>query len=190
MSMRTLGILLLGVGFLSCAFVTVRTVDSREAGWESISWAAYVPTFLVGAAGVVLLRLSAHSVSTQTHKISADLKAMDGSIAAIRERLDKMCGEGETLDVFDVHDRIDDDLVQPLGVFVEARETLSRVYGMQAYADIMSKFALGERNINRAWSASVDGYIDEVRTCLDNARHLMDEVHDMLRQRAAEKPTA
>ena len=36
------------------------------------------------------------------------------------------------------------------------------VFGMQNYADVMSNFAAGERYINRVWSASTDGYVDEV----------------------------
>ncbi len=42
-------------------------------------------------------------------------------------------------------------------------------YGLQAYADIMSSFAAAERYLNRCWSASADGYVDEVHTYLDRA---------------------
>ena len=35
-------------------------------------------------------------------------------------------------------------------------------FGMTAYAEVMSRFAAGERLLNRAWSASADGYLDEV----------------------------
>jgi hypothetical protein len=34
----------------------------------------------------------------------------------------------------------------------------------------MSHFAAGERYLNRVWSASADGYIDEVNTYLDKAQ--------------------
>jgi hypothetical protein len=34
----------------------------------------------------------------------------------------------------------------------------------------MSNFAAGERYINRVWSASTDGYVDEVRMYLERAR--------------------
>ena len=34
----------------------------------------------------------------------------------------------------------------------------------------MSEFAAGERYLNRVWSASTDGYIDEAHTYLDKAR--------------------
>ena len=34
----------------------------------------------------------------------------------------------------------------------------------------MSSFAAGERYLNRVWSASADGYIDEVNTYIEKAR--------------------
>ena len=43
------------------------------------------------------------------------------------------------------------------------------VFGIQNYADVMSNFAAGERYINRVWSASTDGYVDEVREYLERA---------------------
>ena len=33
----------------------------------------------------------------------------------------------------------------------------------------MSEFAAGERYMNRAWSASADGYVEEAASCIDQA---------------------
>jgi hypothetical protein len=46
---------------------------------------------------------------------------------------------------------------------------MQHIFGLQGYADIMSAFAAGERYINRVWSASTDGYVDEVLSYLDRA---------------------
>jgi hypothetical protein len=46
---------------------------------------------------------------------------------------------------------------------------LKHVFGLQSYADVMSAFAAEERYINRVWSASTDGYVDEVRNYLNRA---------------------
>ena len=59
---------------------------------------------------------------------------------------------------------------EDIDTFVESRESMIPTLGMQSYADIMSPFANGERLINRAWSASADGYVDEVRACIAGAR--------------------
>ena len=49
----------------------------------------------------------------------------------------------------------------------------------------MSSFAAGERYLNRVWSASTDGYFEEVTTYLSRAysqfievRQKLDEVHE------------
>ena len=54
-----------------------------------------------------------------------------------------------------------------LDTFVDARETMIPRIGLQSYADVMSAFAGSERLINRAWSASADGYADEALDFLD-----------------------
>ena len=59
--------------------------------------------------------------------------------------------------------------MEDIDTFVEARESMIPRLGMQRYADIMSPFANGERLLNRAWSASADGYVDEVRSCVATA---------------------
>ena len=56
------------------------------------------------------------------------------------------------------------------------------VFGMQNYADVMSNFAAGERYINRVWSASTDGYEDEVRAYLVRALDQFREVFGPDRQ--------
>jgi len=48
---------------------------------------------------------------------------------------------------------------------------MMHVFELQNYADVMGAFAARERYINRVWSASTDGYIDEVRSYLDRATH-------------------
>ena len=57
-----------------------------------------------------------------------------------------------------------------LDAFVESRQSIAHSYGLQAYAEVMNEFAAGERYLNRVWSASTDGYIDEAHTYLEKAR--------------------
>jgi len=44
----------------------------------------------------------------------------------------------------------------------------------------MSAFATGERYINRVWSASTDGYVDEVRSYLERALQQFREARTLL----------
>ena len=69
-----------------------------------------------------------------------------------------------------------------LNRFVDARESLTHIYGLQAYADIMSAFAAGERYLNRVWSASADGYADEARDYIGRARSQFEEARAKLEE--------
>jgi putative OPT family oligopeptide transporter len=57
-----------------------------------------------------------------------------------------------------------------LDAFVQARESVAHRYGLQAYAEVMNPFAAGERYLNRVWSTSTDGYVDEAHRYIDMAR--------------------
>ena len=69
-----------------------------------------------------------------------------------------------------LRDWIDDKLRNDLRRFADARESMVHLFGLQAYADIMSSFAAAERYLNRVWSASVDGYIDECHAYIGHSR--------------------
>ena len=64
---------------------------------------------------------------------------------------------------------IDARLRDDLRRFADARESLVHLFDLQAYANVRSDFAAGERYINRVWSASADGYDGEARHYLGKA---------------------
>jgi hypothetical protein len=94
-------------------------------------------------------------------------------LAEILQKLQSTLAEwsaaDEPLPVYDVHGMIDQELADDLGRFAELRESIIPEYGLDHYARVMTEFALAERTINRMWSASADGYVDEVQTCLQRA---------------------
>jgi hypothetical protein len=90
--------------------------------------------------------------------------------------------EKASVNTYDMRDRIDDLFADDLSTFVEARESIAHTHSLTAYADVMSSFAAGERYLNRVWSASVDGYIDEVNAYLDKALTQFIETDHKVRQ--------
>jgi hypothetical protein len=82
----------------------------------------------------------------------------------------------------EVHDWIDRTFRVDLDVFVEARESITHIHGLPAYARVMNEFAAGERYLNRVWSASVDGYVDEVRAYVAHACHQFKQAREELRR--------
>ena len=77
--------------------------------------------------------------------------------------------DSANLPVYEARFEIDRLLRDDLNNFANARESMKHVFSLQSYADVMSAFAAGERYINRVWSASTDGYVDEVHNYLDRA---------------------
>ncbi|MCO4760231.1 MAG: hypothetical protein KC502_01925 [Myxococcales bacterium] len=63
-------------------------------------------------------------------------------------------------------ERVQQQIVSPL---VEGRGQISQEYGVAAYAEVFVPFSAAERLLNRAWSASVDEYVDEIAPCLVKA---------------------
>jgi hypothetical protein len=86
------------------------------------------------------------------------------------ENITQLNVQKHSVNTYDMHRHIDKLFAEDLDSFVQARESIAHVHGLTAYADVMSYFAAGERYLNRVWSASVDGYIDEVNAYLDKAQ--------------------
>lgn len=160
--MNKIGYALVTLGFLGGALTTV--VQER-----TVNWAYFVAALAVGTAGVVNIRLANRQHSQAQGHRDSNLQTIDGSLRRVVAGTRQLDAEKGTLDPYEVHARIDAELLDDLTAFVEARETISHVYGLQAYADVMSHFAAGERYLNRVWSASADGYIDEIREYLGRA---------------------
>ena len=91
-------------------------------------------------------------------------------------------GEGKEIDPYAMHGRIDELFVEDLNVFADNRKQLIQAYDLQTYAEVMNEFAAGERYLNRVWSASVDGYIDEIVTYIGKAREQFERTQAILKR--------
>jgi hypothetical protein len=171
--MRKLGHFLLWLGFLGAAFVATRQLDR-------VDWTWYAIAGLVGVAGVVLLRRTATAAASHVDTVRENISALESSLRRLVENLAKLNAERSTLFVYDVHGRIDSDLAEDLASFAEAREAMIHGIGLEEYAHVMDEFARSERAIHRAWSASADGYVDEVWDCLERAEQSMREADRVL----------
>lgn len=161
--MKTLGFLLVAAGFLTGSLASV--LDEKLVRW---SW--FVPGIVVGAVGLVLIRLSHTKRTRSGERIADNMQAIETSLRRIAENATRLNADKHTIDPYDVRHRIEELFADDLNTFVEARESIAHSYGLSAYADVMNCFAAGERYLNRVWSASADGYIDEINDYLDRAR--------------------
>ena len=176
--MKRIGQILLGVSFLTGAFFTVQ--DSDEVRWNY-----FVPCIVLMLIATVLLQLAKREESSQESAGAEGMDILHSSLDITLQRLRGLVEGISDMDVYEVHDRIDAELADPLNDFASAREAMIPKIGMTGYADVMGSFATGERLINRSWCASADGYIDEVRTCLDDAEREMHRAQVQLRELSA-----
>lgn len=172
--MVKLGYLLITAGFLAGSYFAV----VRE---EGVPWGYWLTGLAVGIAGVVLARLGAKQSATSEDRLAGDLSTIRESLSKLVEEAEALRSELPALGVYEVRHRIDQRFMVDLNAFVEARESLRHRYGVQTYADVMTAFATGERSLNRAWSASTDGYIDEVARSVTKAEtHFRDAQEKVL----------
>lgn len=162
----TAGQVLMWAGFLAAALVSTRQT-------AEIDWTAYAGTFAIGAMGVVILRATAKRSAEDQAAATVGLAALADSLNNIRDWLREQIRNRNSIGVYDIHRRIDEEPVHDLRAFADGREAIIDACGLEVYAAVMSEFATAERTINRAWSASADGYVDEVWLCLERAESLM-----------------
>lgn len=173
--MRTLGYLLIAAGFLAGAYLAVRDP-------EAVALGPFLGALAVGAVGIVLVRLALRKTATHAERLTSDLRSLEASLERIVERVRALDAEKETIDVYDLRHRIDERFPGELARFVEARQSLVHRYGLQAYADVMNPFSAGERYLNRVWSTSTDGYIDEAHEYLGRSHEQFEDALAVVRR--------
>ena len=172
--MKALGLLLITVGFLAGALIALQTEENE------VDWTRFLPSAALGAVGVGLARAG---VKRETHAegaVSANVGNLSKALDRVVDNIRKIDAEKAAMNPYDAHGRIDAVFRDDLTAFADARESIGHRYGLLAYADVMNEFAAGERYLNRVWSASVDGYIDEVQEYLGRARHQFEETQRKL----------
>ena len=162
MNIKTISLFVIMASFLAGAFISV--LDPTRVNW---SW--FTPVLVIGLMALYTYRKAHHSEAKAGDRLSGNLQILDTSLNNILKNLEIMNADSMNLPVYEARFEIDRLLRTDLNNFANARESMKHIFGLQNYADVMSAFAAGERYINRVWSASTDGYEDEVRSYLDRA---------------------
>jgi hypothetical protein len=158
---RLLGWALFVGGLLPAAFYSVDQLDG-------VVWQSYLKSLLAVLAGALLIRLTTHRPAGL---LILNIQIIRSSLTMLSSKLKNLDeAKRAEIGVFGIHEFIDAHLVGDIDRFLTARETLMWRHGLRVYGRVMDAFATGERALNRAWSASADGYQDEVDLCLDRAR--------------------
>jgi len=153
--MQTAPIMVVIIAFLGGAFLT-----SINAG--SVDWPPFMIMIMVGAIGVFLYKRNEALAAKDDTLLKANRAGLEESLSNILKNLADLDGRKDKVPTYEMRFEIDKLFRDDLSRFAEARESMKHIFGLREYADIMSSFAAGERYINRVWSSSTDGYVDEV----------------------------
>ncbi|WP_262692891.1 hypothetical protein [Kordiimonas aestuarii] len=153
--MKKIAYLIVVLAFLAGAFLA--SLHPTEMDWPS-----FLPVMLAGVIGVVLIKRSESAEARSSDKLARNRVLLEESLANIVTNLKALDGRKDKVPTYDMRFEIDKLFRDDLTNFADARDSMKHLFGLQSYADVMSSFAAGERYINRVWSASTDGYIDEV----------------------------
>ncbi len=160
--MQTIAKTLVILAFLAGAFLA--SLDPTTMIWE-----AFVPVILAGAIGIFLVKRAEIAAAKDSTVLTENRAVLEDRLKNIMANLEQLDGRKDKIPTYEMRFEIDklfrDDLIE----FAEARDSMKHLFGLRAYADIMSSFAAGERYINRVWSASTDGYVDEVLMYVEKA---------------------
>jgi len=179
---KKLGYVLITVGFLSGAYFAVVKP-------EGLDLTPFIVSLVVGVAGIVAVRTARKAEASHEETLAANLGTLEESLRAVVTKIEDLDARKHEIDVYDLRLHIDKEIPAHLVAFVEARESVAHRYGLQSYADLMNPFAAGERYVNRVWSASTDGYIDEAHQYLGMAREQFEEALAVL-ERLRRMPAA
>ncbi len=161
--MKTLGFLMITVGFLGASWVSVQHETE-------INWVYFGGPVALAVIGVALARMGAKSEANESETLHQNMLDLNESIDRIVENIIKFDDSKAGQSPYDFYGKIDELFPKDLATFVEARKSIGHIFGLPAYADVMNSFAAGERYLNRVWSCSVDGYIDEALEYISRSR--------------------
>jgi len=182
--MKGLGYAVITAGFLVASYFAVQSPEGVPA-------TPFVIGLGVGILGVVLVRLALRQEATHEERLASNIETIEASLVSLVDKAEALEREKGEIDVYELRHVIDDRFPVDLDAFVQARESIAHSFGLQAYADVMSPFAAGERHLNRVWSASTDGYVDEAHTYIGLARQELEhalEVFRKVKEAAARAP--
>ena len=138
----------------------------------------FVAGVVVTLAGVLLKRSRPDAEELeegrqQVARLATQLSELEGDVERLVQKAD-------ALDAVALHAAVDPLLLGPVYDIAEGRETIRQGHGQRIFTSVMDGFARGERNLNRAWSAAVDGHAPESRRSLAAALPALREAREAL----------
>ncbi len=130
----------------------------------------------VASAGLIAWRIADRQSQADDAAAGDDIAAADEVrnplllVEQLQLPLQQLCDDASSLDNVALRDRVDQIIDQYVLPFSTARQVILHKLGIRRGAELMIEFALGERLLNRAWSAAADGHLPEAVASLEEVR--------------------
>lgn len=165
---------LITAGTLAASIAVART-DTSVDGWMA-TWQIGTTWAIIGLALIVVgIFVQRAGKAASGDEARTGLAALDAALQRLATDTDALGAEIGSLELPALHARVDDILSGPATEFAEGRQAIADLFGVGAYAAVLGPFSQGERYLNRAWSASADGYREEAETFARKAGPLFRE---------------
>lgn len=157
--------------------------------WTWQSWGSRW-VFVIGIAitvlGVLLKR--ARPDAQELEAGALEVARLGELLSELEGAVELLAGRIEKLDAEAIHHEVDPLLLGPVYAIANGRESIRGAHGGRVFAAVMDAFARGERKLNRAWSAAVDGHAPEARVSLMAALPALREAREALPGTQAPRP--
>jgi hypothetical protein len=160
------------VGFLTAAATSMR---------KPPLWSVFIPGLILSVIGAMKARKSAALAQADQGDKGEDAS---GTSLEAKPMLEAMIKELEQIDpngnpevIQAGIEHLQEGLIAD---FVEERRAYLVAHGPIHFAHFFGAFARGERNLNRSWSALIDGHLPEMRSSLQASQKAMEESLELL----------
>jgi hypothetical protein len=138
--------------------------------------------FVIGI-GITLLGVLLKRSGPGAHELEAgamEVARIGELLTDLEGSVERLGGRADALDAEAIHREVDPLLIGPVYAIANGRESIRGAHGGRVFAAVMDAFARGERKLNRAWSAAVDGHAPEARKSLVSALPALREAREAL----------
>ena len=164
--------------------VNVKRVQVKEFSWSRWS-GRYL--FVAASAGLIAGALILRRGGTAKVTVSPESRVIvddeETILSTAVDQLDALISDAmdpqSPLPLDSIIQRIEQIQLGPLASFVASLPPLVLRLGVGKYAQVMDRFAAGERLLNRSWSAAVDGADEECRDSLQHSREALGKAIEM-----------
>jgi hypothetical protein len=157
--------------FMSSIYAMPMTPQTWLASGKLGNLYMFITGSLICAAGVVLLRLRERPQLNLSQADVDGVKVQSGDVSEPSYQFNPVTSLEHMVwfvkqitpdkENWTVQEEIEKIQYYQITPFVDNRYQLADFLGVEDFATVFSYFAAGERHINRAWSAIVDGYEEE-----------------------------